>query len=129
MGERRPQNRYIPMNFNSELLQRRGRGRDRLINVRNMLPMTIRCNTCSNYHYIGTKFTMRMEICNDEMYLGIKVFRFYYRCTHCCNQITFKTDPKNAEYVVETGGTRNYDPKRDIKEAEKILKKIKTEEE
>lgn len=94
------------------------------MNVRNMLPMSIRCNTCGNYLYIGTKFNMRMEICNDETYLGIKVFRFYFKCTTCYGEISFKTDPKNHDYVVETGGTRNYEPLRDAQQAGKLLKSM-----
>lgn len=30
--------------------------------VRMMLAMSVRCNTCGNYMYKGTKFTMRMEV-------------------------------------------------------------------
>jgi hypothetical protein len=58
-----------------------------------------------------------MEICNDEVYLGIKVFRFYLKCTYCYADITFKTDPKNHDYVVETGGTRNYEAIKDAQQA------------
>lgn len=71
---------------------------------------------------------MRMEICNDEVYLGIKVFRFYLKCTYCYADITFKTDPKNHDYVVENGGTRNYEPVKDAQQAEKLLKKMKINE-
>ena len=96
--------------------------------VRNMLPMSLRCNTCANYLYIGTKFNMRMEICNEQTYLGIKVFRFYFKCTYCYAEITFKTDPKNHDYVVETGGTRNYEAIKDAQQAEKYLKRLKVNE-
>jgi hypothetical protein len=38
-----------------------------------------------------------------EDYLGIKIWRFFFRCPHCMKEITFKTDPKNADYVCEAG--------------------------
>jgi hypothetical protein len=45
------------------------------------------------------------------------VFRFYLKCTYCYADITFKTDPKNHDYVVETGGTRNYEAIKDAQQA------------
>jgi hypothetical protein len=33
-----------------------------------------------------------------------------------------KTDPKQHDYVCESGASRNYEPWRDIEHAEKILK-------
>lgn len=65
MADRKVLVKYFPKNFNPSLLIKRGRGKDKLMNVRNMLPMSLRCNVCANYLYIGTKFNMRMEICND----------------------------------------------------------------
>jgi len=41
--------------------------------------------------------------------LGIQRFRFYIKCTDCARPITFLTDPKNADYEMESGGTRNYE--------------------
>lgn len=43
--------------------------------------------------------------------------RFYYRCTHCSAEFCMKTDPKTADYVVEAGATRNYEPWRDKEKA------------
>ena len=31
-------------------------------------------------------------------------FRFYFKCTTCHAELSFKTDPKNSDYVVENGG-------------------------
>ena len=78
--------------------------------VRMMLPMSVRCKQCGNFLYRGTKFNMRKETCNDIDYLGIKVFRFYFKCTCCHGEITMRTDPKTHDYCVEHGATRNYDP-------------------
>ena len=79
-----------------------------------MLSMCMRCDTCGHFLKIGTKFNMRKEIVDEENYLGIEVHRFYFKCAKCCAQITFKTDPKNSDYVIETGATRNYEPWRDV---------------
>jgi hypothetical protein len=102
-----------------------------------MLPMTIRCNTCANYLYIGTKFNMRRETVWNENYLGIRIHRFYFKCTYsfnniesyCYSEITFKTDPKNHDYIVEEGGARNYDPYRDSRAAEDVLQELRAKEE
>lgn len=87
-----------------------------------MLPMSVRCNTCGNFLYIGTKFNMRKETCLDEDYLSIKIYRFYFKCTRCHAEIAMKTDPKNHDYVCESGASRNYEPWRDIQHAEQILR-------
>lgn len=49
----------------------------------------------------------------DGVYLGITRWRFYIKCTHCSRPLTFLTDPKNADYEMESGGTRNYEYTRD----------------
>jgi hypothetical protein len=65
---------------------------------------------------------MRKETCNDEDYLGIKIYRFYFKCSRCYSEVTMKTDPKNHDYVCEHGATRNYEPWRDIQHAENVLR-------
>jgi hypothetical protein len=44
---------------------------------------------------------MRMEECKGEDYLGILRYRFFVKCRTCANEMSFKTDPKNHDYVVE----------------------------
>ena len=122
MSERKVLNKYYPPDFDPSKLTKVKRAKEKQDNVRMMLPMSVRCNTCGNFMYIGTKFNMRKETCNDEDYLGIKVFRFYFKCSRCYAEITMKTDPKNHDYVCENGATRNYEPWRDIQHAETVLK-------
>ncbi|KAF5179735.1 Yju2 splicing factor-like protein [Thalictrum thalictroides] len=129
MGERKVLNKRIPPDFNPSRLPRIKQPKNQQINVRNMLPMSIRCNSCGNYIYKGTKFNMRKEVVLGETYLGIQIFRFYLKCTHCSAEMTMKTDPKNSDYVVDYGASRNYEPWRaKDEEADKEKRKRDSEE-
>lgn len=97
--------------------------------VRLMAPFSMRCNTCGEYIYKGKKFNARKETVEGEVYLGIKIFRFYIRCTRCSAEITFKTDPQNTDYVAENGVSRNFEPWRDEEAASEDLKRQQEEEE
>jgi hypothetical protein len=79
-----------------------------------MAPFSMKCVQCGEYIYKGRKFNARKET-TDEKYLSIAIFRFYIRCTRCSGEITFKTDPKNMDYVCERGAKRNFEPWRDPK--------------
>lgn len=75
-----------------------------------MAPFSMRCESCGEYIYKGKKFNARKETVEGEQYLSIKIFRFYIRCPRCSAEITFKTDPKNTDYVAEHGASRNFEP-------------------
>ncbi|WRT65841.1 uncharacterized protein IL334_002792 [Kwoniella shivajii] len=77
--------------------------------IRLMAPFSMRCNRCGEYVYKGKKFNARKETAQGEEYYGIKIFRFYIKCPMCSSEITFKTDPKNADYTCEQGATRNFE--------------------
>lgn len=122
MADRKALVKYYPPDFDYRRLDKLERLKDKQDNVRMMLPMSVRCLTCGNFMYIGTKFNMRKETVLDEDYLGIKIYRFYFKCTRCSAEVTMKTDPKNHDYVCEHGASRNYEPWRDMANAEQVLR-------
>ncbi|KEH42687.1 putative CWC16 protein [Medicago truncatula] len=127
MGERKVLNKYYPPDFDPAKLPRGKKTKQ--IPVRHMLSMTIRCNTCGNFMYKGTKLNSRKEVVEGETYLGIQIFRFYGKCTCCSAEYTMKTDPRNSDYVVEFGATRNFEPWRaEDKESDERKKKREAEE-
>ena len=42
-------------------------------------------------------------------HLGLRIYRFYIKCTACLGEISFRTDPANTDYVLEAGATRNFE--------------------
>ena len=116
MGERKVLNKYIPPDFDPSKIPRGKKKEGRVNNamkVRMMLPMTVCCNTCGNFIVKGTKFNSRKEDAVGEEYLGLQIFRFFFRCNRCSQEISMKTDPKNSDYVVESGASRNFEPWRE----------------
>ncbi|PWN32872.1 DUF572-domain-containing protein [Meira miltonrushii] len=116
MAERKVLNKYIPPDFDPSKIPRLKKGKDRQEAIRLMAPFSMRCNTCGDYVYAGKKFNGRKETVQGEVYYGIKIFRFYIKCPTCSSEITFKTDPKNTDYTIEHGASRNFEPWRETKE-------------
>lgn len=129
MAERKVINKYYPPDFSPAKVPRRKQLKNQQIKVRMMLPCSICCKTCGQFIYKGTKFNSRKETINGETYLGIEVFRFYFRCTRCSAEISIKTNPRNSDYDVEFGATRNFEPWRaEEEEVEKLQRKKEDEE-
>jgi hypothetical protein len=125
MGERKVLNKYIPADFDPSLIPR-GKAlskKDGTVPVRMMLPFSVQCSTCNTFLYRGRKFNSKKEPMGgpEGRYLGIQRFRFYIKCTHCSRTISFLTDPENADYEMESGGTRNYEVLKDKKKTEEEL--------
>ncbi|CAL1373394.1 unnamed protein product [Linum trigynum] len=74
--------------------------------ARAVLPMSVRCDTCQGHMLKGAKFNIRKEEVAGEAHLGIQIWRFYFRCSHCLAVFTLRSDPKNSDFAVEAGATR-----------------------
>jgi hypothetical protein len=129
-GERKVLNKYIPpgnhdlldllctntcsnvIDFDYTKIPKGIKKKDGLYTVNMMMPMTVQCTTCGEYLYAGKKFNSKAERTGED-YLGIKILRFYMKCTNCRSQFTIKTDPKAADYQSEWGCTRNFEKWKD----------------
>merc|ERR1712032_1581787 len=112
MGERKVLCKYFPPDFDPGLLKKYGFKKQwmKQIEVRMMLPFNIQCIKCGEYMYRGKKFNSKKEDCDDDdMYLGIKKFRFHMKCSGCGNVFSIKTDPENGDYEVEIGCKRLFE--------------------
>ncbi|KAF4523632.1 hypothetical protein B566_EDAN010141 [Ephemera danica] len=108
MSERKVLNKYYPPDFDPSKIPRMKLPKNRQYTVRLMAPFNMRCSTCGEYIYKGKKFNARKEDVENSDYLGIRIYRFYIKCTRCLAEISFKTDPRNTDYEIEAGATRNF---------------------
>ncbi|XP_078054270.1 splicing factor YJU2 isoform X1 [Mustelus asterias] len=129
MSERKVLNKYYPPDFDPSKIPKLKLPKDRQYVVRLMAPFNMRCKTCGEYIYKGKKFNARKETVQNEVYLGLPIFRFYIKCTRCLAEITFKTDPENTDYVMEHGATRNFQAEKLLEEQEKQMQKEREDEE
>lgn len=129
MGERKVLNKYYPPDFDPKKLPKLNLEKNFQCVIRTMAPFTMRCLTCGNYIYRGKKFNARKENAEGEEYLGIRIHRFYIRCPVCLTEIIFKTDPKNTDYVIETGAFRTLQAEHLAKMEEERLHQEKEENE
>ncbi|XP_034530580.1 splicing factor YJU2 [Notolabrus celidotus] len=129
MSERKVLNKYYPPDFDPSKIPKLKLPKDRQYVVRLMAPFNMRCKTCGEYIYKGKKFNARKETVQNELYMGLPIFRFYIKCTRCLAEITFKTDPENTDYAMEHGATRNFQAEKLIEEEEKRIQLEREEEE
>lgn len=108
MSERKVLNKYYPPDFDPSKIPRMKLPKNRQYTVRLMAPFNMRCATCGEYIYRGKKFNARKEDVEGQDYCGIRIYRFYIKCTRCLQEISFKTDPRNTDYEIEAGATRNF---------------------
>lgn len=121
-------NNYISPDFDPSIIPKFKRDKNRIQEIRMMLPFSMQCNTCGEYLYRGKKFNSKKEDCKGEDYMGIRRFRFYIKCSVCSAEISFKTDPKNSDYECESGASRNFEVWRDTEQAVEEAEKERDEE-
>ncbi|XP_019727826.1 coiled-coil domain-containing protein 94-like [Hippocampus comes] len=90
MSERKVLNKYYPPDFDPAKIPKLKLPKDRQYVVRLMAPFNMRCKTCGEYIYKGKKFNARKETVQNQLYMGLPIFRFYIKCTRCLAEITFK---------------------------------------
>lgn len=126
--ERKVFQKYYPPDFDPSKIPKAKGAKNRQFVQRVMTPFNMRCNTCSEFIYKGKKFNMRRETAEGESYLGLKIFRFYFRCPNCLAEITFKTDIQNVDYQAEHGATRLFDVYKFWQEQEQKIEAKEEEE-
>ena len=109
MSERKVLNKYYPPDFDPSKIPRSKERRNSTFTIRLMAPCNMRCTTCGEYIYKGRKFNAKKEDVDDMNHLGLRIYRFYIKCTSCLSEICFRTDPANTDYVLEAGATRNFE--------------------
>ena len=129
MGERKVLINYIPPDFDPSIIPKFKRDKNKLVEVRTMLPFSIKCLTCGEYMYRGKKFNSKKENVAGETYLGIRKYRFYIKCSFCSADIIFKTDPKNSDYEMESGASRNFEVWRETVHEQNEIDTARAEEE
>ncbi|EGF79087.1 hypothetical protein BATDEDRAFT_4599, partial [Batrachochytrium dendrobatidis JAM81] len=127
--ERKVLNKYFPPDFDPSKIPRRKVVKEEQQKVRLMAPFSMQCSSCGDYIYKGKKFNARKERSMGEKYLNIQIYRFYIRCPKCAAEITFKTDPRNSDYVAEHGAVRNFEPWRDQSSVQDALESERANEE
>lgn len=129
MSERKVLNKYYPPDFDPSKIPRMKLPKNRQYTVRLMAPFNMRCKTCGEYIYRGKKFNARKEDVEGDDYCGIRIYRFYIKCTRCLQEISFRTDPRNTDYEIEEGATRNFMALKLAQEQEKREEEEAKEEE
>ncbi|CCC67086.1 hypothetical protein NCAS_0A05280 [Naumovozyma castellii] len=116
MSERKTLNKYYPPDYNpleAEKMAKKMSKRLKTMNksnatIRLMTPFSMKCLKCTEYIPKSRKFNGKKDVLNERYLNSIKIYRLSIRCPRCGNTITFRTDPKNADYIMESGGVKNF---------------------
>jgi hypothetical protein len=101
MSERKILNRYYDYKIQYQKKKFGMKNPKKFFFIRFMVPFDIICSFCKIIFQKGTKINAIKEKIKKEHYIGIHIFRFYFKCLNCNIGITLKTNPKNLFYVPE----------------------------
>jgi hypothetical protein len=124
MTDKKVLNYHIPADFNPDrllptsALRNRNIAGPKMMNLRMMLPFTMKCDICSQYIATGSKFTAKSLKLGEEF--GIDVYRFHAKCRWCGAEFIFRSEPRISDYVLESGGVRQYEHQKDVQLAKAI---------
>ncbi|EDO15564.1 hypothetical protein Kpol_1042p25 [Vanderwaltozyma polyspora DSM 70294] len=116
MSERKAINKYYPPDYNpleaekaaKKLSKRLKTTNKDVVTIRLMTPFGMRCLKCDEYISKSRKFNGKKQLLPEKYLDSIKIYRLSIKCPRCNNLISFRTDPKKADYVMEVGGERSY---------------------
>ncbi|SCV00290.1 LAMI_0G04082g1_1 [Lachancea mirantina] len=116
MSERKAINKYYPPNYNPLEAERAARKFSKklktmnkdAVTIRLMTPFSMRCVKCSEFIPKSRKFNGKKESLPEKYLDTVKVYRLSIKCPRCNSLISFRTDPKTGDYVMEVGGVRNF---------------------
>ena len=69
--------------------------------IRFMLPLDLKCKFCLVEIKKGKKLNAFKEKILNKNYLGINMFRFYFRCSVCYSGLSITTDLQEFKYEPE----------------------------
>ena len=72
--------------------------------IRFEMPYNIWCGGCQKHIRKGTRFNAKKL--DAGKYFSTKIFEFHMKCACCPQKIVIRTDPKNRDYAVVSGGRR-----------------------
>lgn len=134
MSERKAINKYYPPDYDPSLVPKKVKNVNQVQKVRLMAPFSMRCTKCNEYIAARRKFNARKEV-TKEKYMDFKIIRFHITCPRCNSTMTFKTDPKSAGFLPESGCVRNYESTatkinnaKEHETEEEILERLEREE-
>nr|XP_023870329.1 coiled-coil domain-containing protein 94 homolog [Quercus suber] len=89
-----------------------------------MLPINIRCNSCSQYIYQVTDLFVRKEEVLDEKYPDFESCQVCLKCRNCPAKIWIRSNPANRDYAVVLQCRKNGKGKLKSEEGGEALKSL-----